>query len=106
MVALNGLPSTTSSITSTESQDNYTATLEHALAACLTIEEAAKCLKSVLNMGPSPTVGNFNNILIGDAREDSTSVTHGSPWTPVTRNYSKHAKVKPGRPTVEPQLAY
>jgi hypothetical protein len=74
--------------------------LKDALAACLTIEEAAKYLKSVLNLGPSPTVGNFNNSLIGDAREDSTSITHGSPWTPVTRNYSKHAKVKP-RSTVE-----
>jgi hypothetical protein len=67
----------------------------------LTIEEAAMYLTSIINLGPSPTVGNFNNSLIEDAREDSTLVTHGSPWTPVTRNYPKHAKVKPGRPTVE-----
>jgi hypothetical protein len=73
------LPSTTSSITSTESQENYSAALKDALTAVLTIEEAAKYIKSVL-LGPCPTIGNFNNSLIEDAREDSTLVTHGSPW--------------------------
>jgi hypothetical protein len=75
------------------------------LAACLTREEAATYLKSILNVGSNPTVGNFYNTRIGDARKDSTLVTHGSSWIVVTRHYSMHAKVKPGHSTVEADRA-
>jgi hypothetical protein len=96
------LPSTTSSITSTESQDVLIDALENAQAARLTQEEAETYLKNVLKLGKNPTVENFNvTTLIGDAREDSTLVNHGLPWTLVTRHRTKLAKVKPGRPAVE-----
>jgi hypothetical protein len=81
---------------SEQSEDSYATALEDTQPARLTSEEAAAYLKSVLKVGTNPTIGNFNNILTGDAREDSTLVTHGSPWIPVTRHYSMHTKAEHG----------
>jgi rhodanese-related sulfurtransferase len=94
------LPSTTSSTTSFDFGGSPNDALDGAQVARLTNEEAGIYLKSILKV--NPTIENFNATTAGDARADPILVTHGSPWTPVTRRHSTmHVKVKPGRPTVE-----
>jgi hypothetical protein len=102
MVALTGYPAPPQALPQPSPKGILIDALENAQATRLTPEEAETYLKNVLKVDKNPTVENFNvTTLIGDAREDSTLVPHGLPWTLVTRHRTKHAKVKPGRPTVE-----
>jgi hypothetical protein len=94
------LPSTTSSISSIDLGEPMNDTLNRAQVARLSNEEAGAYLKSVLNV--TPTNETSYATTAGDARADSISITHGTPWIPVTHRHSTmHVKVKPGRPTTD-----